>query len=56
MVAKIATGELEYAKQAKSGRVRSGKVGGKARAKKLSQGAFIDRYGCGQGAMEERQR
>ena len=37
MVAKIATGEVEDVKQVKSGRVRSGKAGAKARARKLSQ-------------------
>jgi hypothetical protein len=35
MVAKIATGELQDNR--KSGRVRSGKAGGKARAEKLTQ-------------------
>ena len=36
-VAKIATGELEQELQEPSGRVRSGKVGGQARAKKLTK-------------------
>ena len=35
MVAKIATGEIED--NQKSGRVRSGKAGGKARARNLSE-------------------
>ena len=37
MVAKIATGEIEEIFRAPSGKVRSGKAGGKARAAKLSQ-------------------
>jgi hypothetical protein len=37
MVAKIATGEIEEKFRAPSGKVRSGKAGGKARAAKLSQ-------------------
>lgn len=36
-VAKIATGEIEEVPEEKSGRVRSGKAGGKARAVKLSK-------------------
>ena len=36
MVAKIATGEMEDIIQEKSGRVRSGKAGAKARANKLT--------------------
>ena len=36
MVAKIATGEIEETKKEKSGRTKSGKVGGRARAEKLS--------------------
>jgi hypothetical protein len=36
MVAKIATGELEEESEEPSGRVRSGKAGGKARAAKLT--------------------
>ena len=36
MVAKIATGELEEELQEPSGKVRSGKAGGKARATKLT--------------------
>jgi len=35
-VAKIATGEIDEILPEKSGRVKSGKAGGKARAKKLS--------------------
>jgi len=37
MVAKIATGELTESVPTKSGRVRSGKAGAKARAKKLDK-------------------
>ena len=37
MVAKIATGEIEDVRQTKSGRSRSGKAGGRARAQKLSK-------------------
>jgi hypothetical protein len=37
MVARIATGEIIEQPQQKSGRIRSGKAGGKARAKKLSK-------------------
>ena len=37
MVAKIATGEIEEELQELSGRVRSGKIGGKARATKLTK-------------------
>jgi hypothetical protein len=37
MVAKIATGEIEEKFKMPSGKVRSGKAGGKARAAKLSQ-------------------
>ncbi len=36
MVAKIATGEIEETKREKSGRTKSGKAGGRARAEKLS--------------------
>lgn len=36
MIARIATGEIEEAPKAKSGRVRSGHAGAKARAKSLS--------------------
>lgn len=36
MVAKIATGEITETVRAKSGRVRSGKAGAKARAAKLT--------------------
>ena len=36
MVGKIATGEIEEAPKPKSGRVRSGHAGAKARAKSLS--------------------
>jgi hypothetical protein len=36
MVAKIATGEIEETPKPKSGRVRSGHAGAKARAKSLS--------------------
>jgi hypothetical protein len=36
MVAKIATGEIEDKIEKKSGRVRSGKAGAKARAEKLT--------------------
>jgi hypothetical protein len=36
MVAKIATGEITETVQTKSGRVRSGKAGAKARAAKLT--------------------
>lgn len=36
MVAKIATGEIEESCAPSSGRVRSGKAGGKARSEKLS--------------------
>jgi hypothetical protein len=36
MVAKIATGELEEELQEPSGKIRSGKAGGKARATKLT--------------------
>ena len=37
MVAKLATGELEEKFKAPSGKIRSGKAGGRARAAKLSQ-------------------
>ena len=37
MVAKIATGEIEEKLKAPSGKVRSGKAGAAARAKKLTQ-------------------
>ncbi|WP_298822831.1 RNA-binding protein [uncultured Roseibium sp.] len=36
MVARIATGEIEETTKEKSGRVRSGKAGAKARAEKLT--------------------
>ena len=36
MVARIATGEIEDTHEEKSGRVRSGKAGAKARAEKLT--------------------
>jgi hypothetical protein len=36
MVARIATGEIEETIEEKSGRVRSGKAGAKARAEKLT--------------------
>lgn len=36
MVARIATGEITETTKAKSGRVRSGKAGAKARAQKLT--------------------
>lgn len=36
LVAKIATGEIADTKQEKSGRVRSGKAGARARAEKLT--------------------
>ena len=36
MVAKIATGEIEETKKEKSGRTKSGKAGGRARAEKLN--------------------
>lgn len=39
MVAKIATGEVEETLTEKSGRTRSGKAGGKARAESLTQEA-----------------
>jgi hypothetical protein len=37
MVAKIATGEIEETLRPPSGKVRSGRAGGKARAEKLPQ-------------------
>ncbi len=37
MVAKIATGEIKEELKEKSGRTRSGKAGGKARAEKLTK-------------------
>lgn len=37
MVAKIATGEIEDTREDRSGRVRSGKAGARARAEKLSR-------------------
>jgi hypothetical protein len=37
MVAKIATGEIEETLKTPSGKVRSGKAGGKARAEKLTK-------------------
>lgn len=36
MVAKLATGEISEALESKSGRIRSGRAGATARAKKLS--------------------
>ena len=36
MVGRIATGDIEEAKEEKSGRVRSGNAGGKARAETLT--------------------